>query len=370
MKVLLMSVKAGYGHHSAAQALIECFEGHGLECEMLDTLEYVNKFLGASVQEGYLFLTKHLKRPYGKAYTHFDKRVKPYSKHSIKSVFFNMIAKRLIGYIKDYNPDFVIATHSFAAVLITILKGKGVITCPTFGIITDFTIHPFWESTKLDYYITPDSLLDLGAIKKGISKEKILPFGIPVKKQFSTKEDKHKTRSKLGLSDKTTVMVMMGSMGFGSLKDVIKDLDAYPADFQIVCICGNNKKMFKKISTENWNKEIHTLQFIKNVHEYMDASDILITKPGGLTTSEALAKQLPLILSNPIPGQEDRNVEFLVNSGAALCITKTFPLHNALYQFFDSSWRKEHMMTAVSRIGKPDSAENLYKVIENLITKE
>ena len=98
----------------------------------------------------------------------------------------------------------------------------------------------------------------------------------------------------------------------------------------------------------------------------MDASDILITKPGGLTTSEALAKQLPLILSSPIPGQEDRNIEFLVNSGAALCVSETFPLYNALYQFFDSPWRKEHMSVAVSHLGKPNAAENLYQFIASI----
>lgn len=367
MKVLLMSVKAGYGHHSAAQSLIDCFKSHGLECEMLDTLSYFNKFIGNAVDRSYLFLTKYVKRPYGKVYTHLDKRVKPYGKCSFTSALFNIVAKRIKKYIKEYNPDFIIATHSFAAVIMTILKDNGIITCPTFGIVTDFTIHPYWEITKLDYYITPDLLLNAAAEKKGIKKEKILPLGIPVKKQFSYKASKKEMRFKLGLSDKTTIMVMMGSMGFGSLKDIIRELDEYPSDFQIVCICANNKKMYKKISTESWQKEVHTLGFIKNVDEYMDASDIIITKPGGLTTSEALAKKLPLILTSPIPGQEDRNIEFLVNSGVALSITKTFPLNNALSQFFDSSWRQEHIKIAVEHIGKPNSAEALYKIIEGMI---
>lgn len=370
MKILLMSVRAGYGHHSAAQALIDCFKGHGIECEMLDTLTYANKFLGDFVQNGYLFLTKYLKKPYGKAYSHFDKCTKPYSKHSLTAVFFNKIARKASGYIKAYKPDCIIATHSFAAVIISVLKKQGIIDCPTFGIVTDFTIHPFWESTSLDYYVTPNELLNAEAVKKGISPKKILPFGIPVKKVFSFNEDKTKMRSKLKLDDKTTIMVMMGSMGFGSLKSIIEELDNYNADFQIVCICGNNKKMFKKISEGNWKKAIHTFGFIKNVDEYMDASDIIITKPGGLTTSEALSKRLPLILNSPIPGQEDRNMEFLLNSGAALCITKTFSVHNALSQFFDNSWRKNHMEEAVSHISKPKASEELYNVIKKLWVKE
>lgn len=370
MKILLMSVKAGFGHHSAAQALIECFEGHGMECRMLDTLEYVNKLLGDGVQEGYLLSTKYLKKPYGKIYSHLDKKTDPYFKYSPLSLLSNQISKSLIDYIEDYNPDIIIGTHSYAAVLMTILKNKKIINCPTFGIITDFTIHPFWESTELDYYITPDELLNHVAMQKGIPKEKILPIGIPVKKQFATRVDKQVSRNRLKLPDKTTVMVMMGSMGFGDVKDVISEIDAYPKDFQIVCICGNNKKAKQQIDEVKWNKDIYCFGFITNVHEYMDAADILITKPGGLTTSEALAKQLPLILSNPIPGQEDRNIEFLVNAGAALCITKTFSLSSALYQFLDCSWRKHNMIDAITHLGKPNSAENLYNFIENLDKKD
>lgn len=366
MRILLMSVKAGYGHHSAAQAMIECFESHGIECKMLDTLEYINKLLGDSVQEGYLLSTKYLKKPYGKVYSHFDKKEDPYFKYSPLVILSRQISKPLKKYIADYNPDIVIGTHSYAAVLMTILAHRCVINCPTFGVITDFTIHPFWESTDLDYYILPDKLLTASAIKKGIPKEKILPFGIPVKKQFSTKEDKKEVRKSLGLSDKTTVMVMMGSMGFGKLTNVISELDSYPADFQIVCICGTNEKMKQQIDEGTWQKKIYNFGFINNVHEYMDAADVLITKPGGLTTSEALAKKLPLILSNPIPGQEDRNIEFLTNSGAALNITETFPLHNALYQFFDSPWRKELLDTAVSNLGKPNSVEDIYEFINTL----
>lgn len=370
MKILIMSVKAGYGHHSTAQAMIECFQKHGIECIMLDTLEYINKLLGEGVQDGYLLTTKYFKGAYGKVYSTLDKKDEPSYKYSPVSILSKRISKPLKKYIEDYNPDFIIGTHSYAAMLMTILKEDKVINCPTFGVITDFTIHPLWENTNLDYYIIPDDLLTTSAMKKGIAKEKILSFGIPVKSQFSYKEDKKEVRKRLNMDEeKTTIMLMMGSMGFGSLESVVEELDAYPADFQIVCICGSNKKMKQVIDEHIWSKKIYNFGFINNVSEYMDASDLIITKPGGLTTSEALAKKLPLILSNPIPGQEDRNIEFLVNAGAAINVTETFPLENALYQFFDSSWRKAHIEEAVANLGKPDAAENVYKFIKNLSEK-
>ena len=163
---------------------------------------------------------------------------------------------------------------------------------------------------------------------------------------------------------------MMGSMGFGRLTEIIEDLDKYPADFQVVCVCGNNKHVKQEIDEHHWNKKVVNLGFINNVDEYMDASDVIITKPGGLTTSEALAKKLPLILSDPLPGQEDRNIEFLVNTGVAINVTTTFPLENALYQIFDSKWRREHIMNAVENLAKPNAASDIYNFINNLTKKD
>ena len=159
---------------------------------------------------------------------------------------------------------------------------------------------------------------------------------------------------------------MMGSMGFGNLKETIKSIDNYTADFQIVTICGNNKRAKKAIDHEIWKKRVYNLGFVTNVDEYMDAADLMITKPGGLTTSEALAKKLPLILMNPIPGQEDRNMQFLVNTGAAMMVTETFHMENALYQFFDCPWRRESMLNSVQYISKPNAAEDLYQFIQTL----
>ena len=370
MKILIMSVTAGNGHNSTAQAMVEVFEKNGIECRILDTLEYINKHLGNGVQDGYLFTTKHFKSTYGKIYSILDKKEEPYSKYAPGSILTKQVSKYFAHYIEEYNPDAIITTHSYPAVIVSVLYHRNYITCPTFGIVTDFTIHPFWESTDLDYYVLPSDLLIPAAEKKGIPKHKILTSGIPVKSKFASKNDKTVTRAKLGLDDKTTIMIMMGSMGFGRLTEIIEDLDKYPADFQVVCVCGNNKHVKQEIDEHHWNKKVVNLGFIDNVDEYMDASDVIITKPGGLTTSEALAKKLPLILSDPLPGQEDRNIEFLVNTGVAINVTPTFPLENALYQIFDSKWRREHIMNAVENLAKPNAALDIYNFINNLTKKD
>lgn len=363
MKILIMSVKAGYGHHSAAKAIIERFEKHGHTCVMLDIFEYINKKLGDLIQDGYLLSNKYLPTPYGKVYGALDKKNEPYEKYSPPVLASHITSKKLIGYVEEFNPDFVIGTHSFAGMIMTELADREIITCPTLGIVTDFTVHPFWESTLLDYYVTPSATLIYELGRKGIPAEKVLPIGIPVREQFSTRTDKSEARRKLGLADKPTVLVMSGSMGYGNIKKTIAEMDEFENDFQILCVCGSNKRVKAAIEKCSWKKDIHIFGFVNNVYDMMDAADVVVTKPGGLTTSEAFAKGVPIITVNPLPGQEDRNEDFLVNSGAAIMVNKRYGISEALYQVLNCPWRLKLMEESVSHIGKPNAAEDLYQFV-------
>lgn len=367
MKVLLISVKAGYGHHSTAQALMDCFAQRGIESRMLDTFDYIDPVLGESIDKGYLFSTKHFPEVYGKAYSMLDKREERYRSLSLISILSKLVSHKLKDYICDYAPDVIIGTHSYACLVMTYLKEKGTISCPTIGIVTDFTVHPFWESTDIDYYVTADSLLDNQMRRKGIPSEKILPFGIPINKKFLKRTPKKEARAMLHLDDRRTILVMMGSMGFGNIEKHLEAIDGLNIDFQILCVCGKNEKMKRELDRKVWKKKFITYGFVDNVDLLMDASDCIITKPGGLTTSELLAKRLPAIIMNPIPGQEDRNMEFLVNNGAAIAVTDTFGVDEALFELLSHSWRLRLLKLSVAHLGKPNSTSNLCDFIENLV---
>ena len=187
MKVLLLSVKAGYGHHSTAKAIMEYFEENGHQCHMLDIFDYVNHRLGNSIQDGYLLSTKYLAKTYAKAYGKLTQKDEPYDRNSLVSIFSRFVSKKLEKFVVEYNPDLIIGTHSYAGVCISILADRAAFDCPSVGIVTDFTVHPFWESTFLDYYVIPDELLEHEMQKKGIAKKKLLPFGIPIREQFVKK---------------------------------------------------------------------------------------------------------------------------------------------------------------------------------------
>lgn len=360
MRVLLLSVRAGYGHHSTAKAIMEYFEENGHTCEMLDIFDYINHRLGNSIQDGYLLSTKYLAKTYGKAYGKLTQKDEPYDKHSILSVLSRFVSKKLGRFVREWEPDIVIGTHSYAGVCISILEDEGVIKCPSFGIVTDFTVHPFWESTFLDYYVIPDKLLGYEMKKKGIPEDKLLPFGIPIRKQFVSRSNKKEARGRLGIYDLPTALVMMGSMGYGNIKNILSEMDSSPHDFQILCVCGSNKKIKAAVDENIWTKPVFTYGFVDNVDVMMDAADFIISKPGGLTTSETLAKGLPMIIMNPLPGQEDRNLNFLVNNGAAIMVNDTYSISEALNLMLDCPWRVALLEESVSRIGKPAATADFY----------
>lgn len=365
MKILIISVKAGYGHHSTASALMDYLREKGAECEMLDTFEYINPHLADSIDNGYLFSTKHIPNLYGKAYDMMDRRDEKWDKRSIVAILSKVVTHKLKDYVSEYDPDVIIGTHSYACLLMTYLREQKIVDCPLIGIVTDFTVHPFWESTDLDKYVTADSLLDNQMKKKGIPKEKILPYGIPIKRTFAQKMPKERAREELKIENKTTVLMMMGSMGFGNIVKDLRAIDELEIDFQVLCVCGRNEKMYREIIENNWKKVVIPYKFVKNVDVMMDAADCIITKPGGLTTSELLSKRLPAVIMNPIRGQEDRNMEFLVNNGAAIMVTETFGLDEALFEILKNPWRLELLKLSAEHLGKPDSTRDLCEYILN-----
>lgn len=363
-----MSVKAGYGHHSTAQAIIDCLAERGIESEMLDVFDYINSSLCETIDGAYLFSTKNFPEFYGKAYNMLDKRNEASKPFSLIDMISRLLSLKLRDYIIEYAPDAIICTHNFACATVTYMKRKGVISCPTVGIVTDFTVHPFWECTDMDWYVTADALLNHQMSKKGINKERILPFGIPINKKFLNKIPRKQARLQLGIPNKRTILLMMGSMGFGNIEKQLEAIMAMELDMQVLCVCGRNEKMKKEIdSHENWRGKIRTYGFVDNVELMMDAADLIITKPGGLTTSELLAKRLPAIIMNPIPGQEDRNMQFLVNNGAAIAVSETFGLDEALFEIFSNNWRLRLLKLSAARLGKPLSTIKLCDFVEKLV---
>lgn len=363
MRAVIFTVTAGQGHNQVAKVLREALLEKGIETISIDALEYITPVLKETVNQGYLVSTKRLPKVYGKGYSLLEKRDTE-GHDSLMVRFFNSIlARKLVRFVENFKPDVIICTHVFAAIMVSYVANKLDSGIKTIGIVTDFTMHPFWGNAPLDYYITANELLNNQALKKGIALEEIVPIGIPINPKFANKVEKAEARRTLGLENKTTILVMSGSMGYGKIGSMIKELDESTLDFQIVSVCGYNERLKRRIDRMGFRHKIFNFGFSDKIDLFMDAADCIVTKPGGLTTSEALAKGLPMIMANPIPGQEDRNVEFLLNNGAAFKVSNTFPIDEALYQMFSSETRLKNMREMVKFLGKPNATRDFVEFV-------
>lgn len=368
MKVLFLSNTAGQGHNSTAKAVEEVLAAHGAECQMLDTYKYINPVLYNTIARGYLFSTAVVPGTYGRFYRLAELKEKNDSKYTVVNVANSIMAIKLKKFFRTFEPDVIVCTHLFSAQLMNVMKARGQISATVIGIITDYTIHPFWQDVDhLDYFVTASELLTFQAVQKGIPQKKLLPFGIPVQTKFETKISKTEAREKLCVDPKKfTVLLMSGSMGYGDISKYITQMDKLETDFQILAVSGNNDREKYKIDQMKTRKKVYSYGYVNNVEIMMDAADCIITKPGGLTTSEALAKNLPIVMINPIPGQEERNVEFMMNNGLAMSVTNTFSIDEALYQLFLYPEKLRNMESNIRLVGKPHAARDLGNFILSL----
>ena len=333
MKVLILSVTAGYGHHATAQAIGDMLKNKGAEVDTLDVYAYISNLIKTTIDKGYLFSSKHMQTLY-----------------------------RLVYQLAE--PDVIICTHVFAAQMVDELKKrKKLADIMTIGIVTDYTLHPYWEDVpRVQYIVTASELLTYRCVQRGVPRERILPFGIPVHPKFNQRLDRRAAAAELGIDpDMHTILLMGGSMGHAEHVKTIEKIVQIGMPFQMLVVCGNNKKMQMHVEkfAARYNGNCRPYGFVHNVEVMMSASDCIISKPGGLTVSEALAKNLPMLLADPIPGHEERNVDFLVNNGMAALITKHFPVDEAVYELFTNPVRLETVRHTMKAVAHPDATERL-----------
>lgn len=351
-------MSTGNGHNIASNALKDYLKSRDVDVKVIDAYKYFNRQLSNLIEKGYLFGTKYAPYVYGKFYNSLEKH-NPESRLAWSTFSNSIVSRQFAKYISKHNPDVVISTHSLAAVLMSEYKRKKFVTTKTVGIVTDFCILPYWDMAVMDYYVTANEHIKALLEKKGIPSEKIIPSGIPIDLKFVEKTDKKTARKMLGIDDKKTLFIISGSMGFGNTEKYIRALDETEDDFQIISVCGRNEHMKQRIDRLHTRKKIYNFGFVDNVDLIMDASDVIVTKPGGLTVSEALAKKLPMILVDPIPGQEDRNRDFLVNNSLAVGVSKNAPIDEVMHQLLSCPERMEHICHMQELLGRPYAAKTL-----------
>lgn len=360
MHIMILTVSAGQGHHATGRAITEYFESKGHTTKTVDVYEYISPIISKSIETGYLVSTKYTKHAYRRFYRKAETLNRPTFSYATNRAF----GKLFRSCIKEFQPDAIICTHVWAAQFIdSYIHKYGAGKMITAGVVTDFVLHPYWERTKVDFLITASELLNRSIQKKKIPLEKVRAFGIPIRDVFSQKYTKEEACALLNIPCKRTILIMSGSMGYGKISEHILALDGLKDDFQILAVCGKNNSLKNELDSLNLKKDMFVYGYTDQVHIMMDAADCIVTKPGGLSVSESLAKGVPMILMNPIPGQEDRNLSFLLNNGLARYVTKLHPLDEAVFQLFANSELLESRRRTALAFGKPNATRDLCEFI-------
>ncbi len=316
-KVLILSCGTGGGHNTAAKAIQEELLSKNIQADFKEYLEIIDSKLKDEINNLYIKSTNKN----GKIFKNVYNLGKIYEKTNLKSpvYFLNSLSKeKLYNYIQNNQYQFVITTHLFAAQALTAIKKEHPIHF--MQVATDYVSIPFWEETEPDYFIIPSKELEENFLEKGIKKETLLPFGIPVKKQFRNSYNKEEMKKELNLDvTKKYILILNGSMGFGNVKEIAQKLLENIEDVTLIISCGNNDKLLKTLNKEyKGNERLIALSYTNELGKYMASSDIILSKPGGLTTTEVTTMRKPLIHIMPIPGCENDNANFFADRKMSL----------------------------------------------------
>ena len=361
-KVLILSCGTGGGHNSAALAIQENLIEKGIRADFIEYLDIISPKIKNHINHLYI------KSTYGngkvfKAVYHLGEL---YQKLDIKSPVYQlnkMNRKKLYKYIKEHGYKYIVTTHLFAAQALTAIKKEYPIHF--MQIATDYVCIPFWEETDPDYFVIPSKELEKDFLDKGIKKEKLLPLGIPVAKQYRVEYEKNDSKKILGLDiGKKYILILTGSMGFGNITTMLKKLLDSTQKINYIISCGNNEKLFKTIQEEyKNNKRVIAIPFTKKLSEYMKSSEIILTKPGGLTTTEVATLRKPFIHTMPIPGCENYNANFFSNRKMSIkCDTMEEVIENTKKLINDINLQKE-MMTNQEKYIDRDTTDKITDVI-------
>lgn len=328
-KVLIVYASAGAGHQKAAQALYEYLKKSrtDLDLKLIDILDYSTHIVKFSYSKGYIFLISKFPWVWYVLY-----RLSSFFANNYLRLFFDYLAcQPLVNLLKKEKPDVVVSTHFLTSSVLSIFKKKyPQCVFRLITIITDYTLHPYWIGEGVDIYIAScDYVKDCLLIKR-ISEDKIKVYGIPVREKFYLPADRKIAAQKLGVDpERFTALIMTGAVGIGPIEEIVQ---ALAEDVQLLVICGRNQKLFDRLTKLDLvNVKIYPL--IDYVDELMSVSDVVLTKAGGLTISESLAKGLPMIFFSSIPGLESANEKVICQSGAGIRIKSIEEIKNAVLSF-------------------------------------
>ncbi len=362
MKIIITYVSAGTGHRRAAEAIYNYFKENcpGHDLKIIDVLQKTNFIFSRLYGYGYLFLVNHARWLW-----HFCfwlasiKFLRPAT--IIVNSFINRLnAKNFFDFLIQEKPDVVISTHFLPSEIVIYLKKIKKIDSKLVTVITDFGIHPFWILNGTDMYIAASAFTKEQLILKGVPENIVKDLGIPIDSKFLKKYEKITLCKKFDIEpDKFTVLISTGSSGIGQIEQIVGSLYK---EVQILVVSAHNKVLFATLKKKSYPK-VKVFGFIENMQELMAVSDMIITKPGGLTISESLAMGLLLIFITAIPGQETENAKILANNAIGINVKDVTLIRDIVLDFRDHPDKLRGIKEKINELKRPFAVRELCNVI-------
>ena len=366
----MLSVSAGAGHVRAADAVVKAASTAKppLIATHLDLLTLVPKDFRKLYGEQYIRLVEKLPQLWSYLYSKTDRPSRDSLVGQLKRAAEKLNTRKLNAEIERLAPDVILCTHFLPAELLSRQKSKGRSLPPLWVQVTDFDVHALWVHSHVDRYCVANEEVAFRLADRGVPRERITVTGIPVMPQFSAPLDRAICAGELGLKPETfTVLMMAGGAGVGGLDMLAERVLRLPDSPQLVALAGRNAELLQRLQAlaRQHPGKLFPLGFTTTVERVMTAADLVVTKPGGLSVSECLAKQRPMLLVSPIPGQEERNADYLLESGAAIKAVDGATLVFKLANLMAEPARLAAMSAAAARIGRPGAAADVVALISS-----
>lgn len=346
------------GHHSATLAIEKALKIMQPDAETLNinAFNYTNPVSEKIINRIYMGVIKRAPKIWN--YLYDNPRVAK-KIEKLKNRVHRFNSPKLKNLFDKFKPDAVLCTQAFPCGMVADFKKTYGSSIPLIAVLTDYVPHAYWIYDEVDFYVTPSEEVSLRLVKKGVEPARIKALGIPFDPKFSRRTVKEQVMEKFNLNPALpTVLIMGGGQGLGPINTIIKSLEKVKRGFQEIVVAGTNKKLYRRLKgkVKKYKKRIIALGFVDNINELMDAADIIVTKPGGVTTAEALAKKIPMVIVKPIPGQEENNTAYLIEKGAAIKIDRPANINVTIEELLDNPSKLHRLSEASGHISKPNAS--------------
>lgn len=370
--ILIVSASIGAGHNQAAKAIQNEIlrQDPTVLVRVVDFIDGDNSYLNNLIKEAYLKMIEIVPNIYDFLY-----RWSQVSQRGAKvqNLMMRILKKSMLDICNEYHPDVVIFTHPFPCGAAAYLRRTGQINIPIMGVITDFAVHRMWVYNEVDLYFVASAELKDRLIQDNIDADRVMVSGIPIDYSFRATIRKKNARKELRLdTERPAILLMGGGLGLGPVKEALRSLNQIKEVLEIVVVAGKNMELQQSLTAyaRRSHHRIRVLGFTDKIAVLMAAADLLITKPGALTSSEALAMELPMVFYKPLPGQEEENAAYLASNGAAIWVKSRSELNKTLVNLLAQDRKQLQLMKLKARLLKrPGAAPIVSRAVKYCIAR-